>query len=566
MTVAIHYTSVPAAGQQVFGLQIAIRDWVRAYLRYARQDRLTFLIGGKQEADEIQALAREVGVDASRLALLDRRFPEQNFLNLTTIFRPEPDTRNLLWQRQLIRDRPSLDGRESLDQNKNGGSFSFCGLAHAISGTEAGEVLQDYILSPSEASDAIICPSHAVAGAIRAFWSHYGDYLKKRFGTSYQCPVQLPVIPLGVDIEKFATRVTPDKRAAQRQKLGIAEDEIVLLWVGRLSAAIKAHPFAMFQAAERAAEKTGKKIHLVMVGYFVPDEAEAQFQKLVGDVCAKAKVTFVASDDKRFPDGLWAAGDIFLSLVDNCQESFGLTPIEAMAAGLPRVISDWDGYRDSVTDGEDGFLIRTSMPPAGNGFDLTAQVLSGREVYGGFLAKTALTTAVDAAQAADRITQLISSPALCAAMVEKARARLHANYAWKNIIPAYENLWADLAAKRQVSPPPKQNWASALPTLPDPYTMYAGFPTTALAESDVIAVSAFAEQIKTLWQNPLNSYAADTLIPMGDITALLGWLARAGPQPISAVFAHLSQSDRPRLWRTIAWLLKLNIVKNQLAN
>ena len=58
------------------------------------------------------------------------------------------------------------------------------------------------------------------------------------------------------------------------------------------------------------------------------------------------------------------------------QESFGLTPIEAMAAGLPRVISDWDGYRDSVNDGEDGFLIRTARNRPPETFDLTAQVLS----------------------------------------------------------------------------------------------------------------------------------------------------------------------------------------------
>ena len=30
------------------------------------------------------------------------------------------------------------------------------------------------------------------------------------------------------------------------------------------------------------------------------------------------------------------------------QETFGLTPLEAMAAGLPCVVSDWNGYRDTV--------------------------------------------------------------------------------------------------------------------------------------------------------------------------------------------------------------------------
>jgi hypothetical protein len=383
--------------------------------------------------------------------------------------------------------------------------------------------------------------------------------------------VQLPVIPLGVDTEKFAARVTPDKRAAQRKKLGIGDDEIVLLWVGRLSAAIKAHPVAMFQAAEQAAQKTGKQIHLVMVGYFVPDEAESQFKKLAADMCKKARVTFIASDDKRFPDGLWAAGDIFLSLIDNCQESFGLTPIEAMGAGLPRVISDWDGYRDSVSDGEDGFLIRTSMPPPGNGFDLTAQVATGREIYGGFLAKTALTTVVDTEQAADRIAQLATNPDLRAAMADKARARLAATYDWKKIIPAYEDLWADLAAKRNCLPlvgrvrEGGMGLKSALPTLPDPYTMYAGFPSRALDEGDVVSLAASVEQIGMLWRHEINSYANDVLIPASDLPALPGWLGEAGPQPISALFARFPQLDKSRLWRSIAWLLKLGILKNHFA-
>ncbi len=83
-------------------------------------------------------------------------------------------------------------------------------------------------------------------------------------------------------------------------------------------------------------------------------------------------------------------------LIDNMQESFGLTPIEAMAAGLPRVISDWDGYRDSVQHGEDGFLIRTIQPPRDTGRALSELLLGGREMYGGaFFGKSAMSVAVD---------------------------------------------------------------------------------------------------------------------------------------------------------------------------
>ena len=51
------------------------------------------------------------------------------------------------------------------------------------------------------------------------------------------------------------------------------------------------------------------------------------------------------------------ACDLVLSLVDNIQETFGLSIAEAMAAGRPVVASDWDGYRDLIRNGIDGYLI-----------------------------------------------------------------------------------------------------------------------------------------------------------------------------------------------------------------
>jgi len=552
MPIAIHYTSIkPRNGteREVFGLQVAIADLLKAYLRHAKAETFSFLIGTEEEQKEILSFAAEIGVDTARLVMMDRRFPEKNLPLLSTVFRAEPDTRNLLWQRNTS------------------GQFNFCGLAHAISGAEAGLVLQDYCLSPSEKTDAIICPSRAVKSAIRAFWDGYEDYLSKRFGTTYHCPVQLPVIPLGVDSAKFAARTAPEKRAVQRKVLGVGENDIVLLWVGRLSAAIKAHPLAMFQAAERAASISGARVHLVMVGYFVPDAAEHQFKKLASDVCAKASVTFIAANDPRFPDGLWAAGDIFLSLIDNMQESFGLTPIEAMAAGLPRVVSDWDGYRDCVTDGEDGFLIRTTQPPSGNGFELTAQVLAEREMYGGFLAKAALTTAVDAEQAGDRIAQLIADKNLRASMAKKAKERVRATYDWKNIIPAYETLWRELEAERKADggKAKKTNYASATPLLPDPYTMYEAYPTATLGENNRLSLGAFAGQMKILLQHDLNAYAHDVLIPPFDISSLLGWIGENANPTIAEAFAVFPAADKPSLWRTLAWLQKLGIVKIELA-
>ena len=67
-----------------------------------------------------------------------------------------------------------------------------------------------------------------------------------------------------------------------------------------------------------------------------------------------------------------AASDMALSLVDCLQETFGLTPIEAMASGLPVVVSDWNGYRDTVVEGQTGHRIATHSFQLDGGYQSAA--------------------------------------------------------------------------------------------------------------------------------------------------------------------------------------------------
>ena len=537
----------PETLREVFGLQVAIFNWLRAFLRYGSQEKINFLIDDVKAWGEVQKLADEVNCPRDRLVAYDRRFVQQNYANFSTIFRADPVAQKILWRRETV----------------PGPGYNFCGLAHAISGLETGVLLEQFCLAPTDRSDAIICPTRAVAAAIRAFLDMYDDYLQKRFGTNFRCPIQLPVIPLGIDVDTFAAKATPEKRADQRAKLDLKDNDFVLLWVGRLSHAIKAHPLSMFQAAERAAEMTGASVHLIMQGYFVPEDCEPQFRNLAAAVCKKAKVTFVPTRDPRFPDGLWAAGDAFLSLLDNMQESFGLTPLEAMAAGLPRVISDWDGYRDSVTHGEDGFLVATRQPPPGTGGALAELLLSGHDMYGGYLAKTALSVAIDQEMAASCIAKLIADPHLRKSMADKARIRVRETYDWKNIIPRYESFWAEMAAQRRAdhSGKAKTQWASLPPQAPDPFSMYAAYPTSAFQESDKVTIAADATQIKLLFGHEINVFGMDVMIPPDQTTRLISTIAQKGSPSIGDLLRENPSLDRAQLWRTMAWLVKLGILR-----
>src|SRR5690606_25457261 len=104
----------------------------------------------------------------------------------------------------------------------------------------------------------------------------------------------------------------------------------------------------------------------------------------------------------------WAGADVFCSLSDNIQESFGITPIEAMAAGLPVVVSDWDGYKDTVQDGVEGFRVPTIMPAGGLGGDLALRHALEIDTYDMYCGHTSSMVAVDVDATAEALARLVA--------------------------------------------------------------------------------------------------------------------------------------------------------------
>jgi starch synthase len=165
----------------------------------------------------------------------------------------------------------------------------------------------------------------------------------------------LPVIPLGIHTQDFA--YTQEQKATARQTLGVTPETLVVLFMGRLSFHAKAHPLAMYQALEAAAKATGQKVVLIECGWHANEFIEKAYADAAKLACPSVKV--ITLDGRKAEDRqtAWAGADVFCSLSDNIQETFGIVPIEAMAAGIPVVVADWDGYKDTVRDGIDGFRI-----------------------------------------------------------------------------------------------------------------------------------------------------------------------------------------------------------------
>jgi glycosyltransferase involved in cell wall biosynthesis len=327
--------------------------------------------------------------------------------------------------------------------------YSLCGVTHTTATSATMRLIADLVSGPVAPWDALICTSSAVLQTVRRIHEAEADYLRWRFGPEVRLsPPQLPVIPLGVHCADFA--VSDAQRVEAREQLEIADDEVVALFVGRLTFTGKHHPFVMYQALEAVAQRTGKRLVLILCGWAPNEDIAAAFTDGAAQFAPSVRTVMVEGRDNDLRRQAWGAGDLFLSISDGIQETFGLTPIEAMAAGLPCIVSDWNGYKDTVRDGVDGFRIRSWAPVNGMaGEALAREYEMGENNYDNYLWAAAAATSVDLAQFVDRLADLVEQPDLRRTMGEAGRRRAAEVFDWSVVMRQYHELWGELTARRE---------------------------------------------------------------------------------------------------------------------
>jgi len=545
MLFAIDHT--PDSSPAALGLSIAVREMTRAWLLHTRQESPIAYVetpSGRQAfIDLVQNVRPE---KAAQCALIDPFVNPEGLRGINGLFTPDPDMARAAWRRAAM-----------------GCDHILCGLVHSMSGQAVAQAMANLLLAPTQEGDALICPSRAIRNAVLALWETQTAYLDERFGAAHACRIETPIISLGVDAGKFAALAAPALRAAQRAALNIAEDEVVILFHGRLNFATKAHPLPLLLSAAKAARLSGKKLRVVFYGYFLPrEEMEGRFRSLIADFAGAVRCSIVLNDDPRFPHAFWAGADIFASLVDNVQESFGLAPIEAMACGLPAVVTDWDGYRDGVRDGQDGFLIPTLMPPVDAGAAIALAYFNARH-YGAYLMGAAQSTAIDTDAAARAFALLANGEGLRRRMGESGRERVRAAYDWSVIIPAYEALWSDLAMRRKAAASPAPlpaHWGAVALDFPNPFAVFGGFASRALASEDILIPAMGEQDVALILRHDMNLFAPDLILPAPLLRTLIE-AVRAHPAGITIgeLLTVAPPLERQRMWRAIGWLLKHGI-------
>jgi alpha-maltose-1-phosphate synthase len=545
-----HPDGYKADRAQVKGRHAAGAGFLKGFIDHSGVDRLIAMTGSKAHFQDFQQVAQSLDTQR-RETVWARPLDLRTLRQAGAIFIPGPGFEEEAWNRRLGNER----------------DYSLCGLTHTVASDRVVNSLGRYLTAPTQPWDALICTSTSVRAVVERVIEQHASFLEERGGVRMHSPVRLPVIPLGVDCAFHAPGDSnASLRAGLRERLNIAENDMAALFLGRLSFHAKAHPTPMLMAMERAAERApNQTLHLLIVGQFPNEWIEKEFKEAAARFCRLARVHILDGADNEIVGAAWRAADIFISLSDNIQESFGLTPIEAMAAGLPCVVSDYDGYKDTIVDGETGFRIPTSAPAAGAGIDIADRYGIGLDTYDRFIGAAALSTMTDVGACADAIVRLATDRELRGRQSAAAIARAHRLYDWRVVVESYQDLWAELAdirANAEGIGIRDHATQTARPDFPDPFDMFQGHPTTLIGGDTRVQVKSQAvkDDLALVREGELHTFMHYAFLPADTVDRLVEQLM-TGPVRVRDLPAF--GSDRRKLLRTLAWLGKFDLVEFQ---
>jgi glycosyltransferase involved in cell wall biosynthesis len=539
-----HPEAYSTTGPKLMGRNAAGESFLHGYLRHANTQRLFAQVEQREHAQVLAETARAKGFEHDvRIITRDNLAALQS---VGTAYYPGPGVGPQAWQRRIFDDR----------------AWSLCGVTHTTASATAMDAVTDLLTAPVQPWDALICTSKAVKDNVERLLQKQAEYLKERLGATRTILPQLPVIPLGLHCEEFA--FSSRQRDTARASIGASPNTVVVLFMGRLSFHAKAHPAAMYRALAEARCQAPDDVILVECGWHANEYIRNAFAEGAREIAGVPTVTLDGRDANQRQTA-WAAADIFCSLSDNIQETFGITPVEAMAAGLPVVVSDWDGYRDTVRDGTDGFRIPTVMPAAGMGTDLAARHALQIDTYDMYCGYTSSLVGVDIGAATEALIKLIREPETRARMGAAGQSRAKTQYDWSVIIPQYEALWERLAERRSVIGTRETDPGTGWPARPDPFDVFRSYPSRTLQPDTPLAlVDETADIALTRFQRyqslAMVKFAQAMLPNQGEVGEVLR-RAESGINTASDLVADIPPRRRAVVFRGLTWLIKLDFLR-----
>jgi len=126
------------------------------------------------------------------------------------------------------------------------------------------------------------------------------------------------------DLRHRRRAIQPASRANARARLGASDQDVVFLYCGRFSAEYKMDPFPLL-AVFATAFPSDAGASLVMAGD-TSGRGHVEIPAIAARLGIGRRVRVVPDPSAAAKLQLYQAADVFVSLSDNLQETFGLTP------------------------------------------------------------------------------------------------------------------------------------------------------------------------------------------------------------------------------------------------
>jgi len=171
-------------------------------------------------------------------------------------------------------------------------------------------------------------------------------------------PASVPVIHPGIDPAAVTARGANADRKEIRRKYGLPPTAPLIIFVS-MNFDIKGLDPLLTGLGKLKHLHPDQPFHLVVVGKDnLPKYEEEAKRAGVSD-----HVTFTGVVSRVDLDDIYAAGDLYAML--SKFDTFGMVVLEAMAKGLPVVISGNVGAKDLVREGVNGFVIKNTQDAYG---------------------------------------------------------------------------------------------------------------------------------------------------------------------------------------------------------
>lgn len=506
------------------GLRKANEAFLKAVVRYSR-------------FDELHLFLHESQIDAFRQDW--KEYLSQHGAGKNINILPVHDLPSCLQQHVYSvfhSGDPYISDLASLRERHACRLFPITGRAHSLSDDARLSRVRDLIFSPIKPCDSIICSSKAQKKVMKRLISSASTSVSDTVGRAVPYRGQVSLIPLGIE-------------PARQEAVACREAWVPqILCLGRLSAADKMdlHPL-LLALNDLFEEGTITRFQLVIAGggdasgEYV-HSLLAQAYELNLEDCIRFELS--VDDEKR--EQLLAEADVFVSLADNVQESFGLAPVEAMRAGIPVILSDWNGYRDLIVSGQEGFLIKTA---SADHDDISRSLSLVSKTQAQLIQAQGVAVDIEALKLA--LSTLLMDESVREKMSEAAIRRVNETFSWPLLIEQYHKLVEELG---QEASRIRHHQGRAVGM---PYQeVFGHYATVALQETDVLVTTDRGLRVLLMSEKGFFFNQLSHLLDKNEIREVIRKLVT--PQSVSNIQKLFP--DRQPLLFLLSWMLKYQLV------